>query len=357
MNLYFFPKYTQIGPSSRYRIYQYLGYFDDYKINVFPFFDESYSPAKSYKSIKGIIHLIKLYLRRLNYILKIKPEDIVYVQYEFTPFLPFFSLFFKLKKIKFIVDFDDAAFHDYDQHKNVVIRKLFSNKISNVIKNSVTVITGSPYLTKYALLYNEHVIEIPTSIDINKYSLSEYKNIEDKLVIGWVGSITTSVNLLALIPVFEYLKNENYNFEIRLLGFNVELASKFKDLPIKIIPWESGSEVENIYQFSVGIMPLENKPFNKGKCAFKLIQYMACGIPTISTPLEANVKVNRGNFNLFAQTTQDWINALNEIKNNPLKYKKVGLQNRKIVDKFYTIQVNKEKYIKVFDSIKRQEYN
>lgn len=354
MNLCFFPKYTEIGPSSRYRIYQYLDYFDDYKVHVFPFFDEAYIPTRSYKNIKGIIYLIKLYLRRFKFLSQISSKDLVFVQYEFTPFLPFNALFFKLRRIKFIVDFDDAAFHDYDQHKNKIVRSLFGNKIPRVIKHADTVITGSPYLTKYALNYNKNVIEIPTSIDIQKYSVSNYKENEDKFIIGWVGSKTTSVNLVALIPVFKYLKKKNYNFEVRCVGFNKELLSKFKNLPFKIVPWEASSEVENIRQFSVGIMPLENNPFNKGKCAFKLIQYMACGIPTISTPLEANIKVNRDNSNLFAKTTQDWIESFIEIKINPEKYQRIGLKNREIIEQFYTVQVNKDKYLEFLNIVKKQ---
>ena len=351
MKLLFFPKYTEKGPSSRYRIYQYLNFFKEFNIKQYPFFDNSYNPGRSYKNIKGLCFLSKLYFKRLKAMLLIKSDELVFVQYEFTPFLPFNNFFFKIKKINYIVDFDDAAFHEYDQHKNIIVRFLFKNKIVKVVKNAKAVITGSPYLTNFAQSYNKNVFEIPTSINFEKYSKNQIRKKGKKFIIGWIGSNTTSKNVLALKPVFEYLRNNNYNFEVWCVGFNKEIAEKFKNLPFKIIPWEEATEVEKIKQFSVGIMPLENTLFNRGKCAFKLIQYMACGLPTISTPLEANVKVNRDNANLFANSTQDWIDCIVKIIENPDKFHKVGLKNIEIVKKHYTIQLNEDKYKKIFKEL------
>lgn len=347
MKLKAFPRYTDNGPSSRYRSYQYLPFFEEFNVEVFPFFDDSYSPTRSYNNPNGVLYLIKIYLRRLLYLLKLNSKDIVFVEYEFTPFLPFIILYFKLRGINYIVDYDDAIFHNYDQHKNNVVRKLFSKKIPIVIENAKCVITGSPYLTEFALKYNKNVYEIPTSIDFSKYSQSNSLKENSKFIIGWIGSSTTSKNLLALIPVFEQLLKEKIEYEIHAIGFNPSLENKFSELPFKNIKWETHTEVENIKRFSVGIMPLDDNLFNKGKCAFKLIQYMACGIPTISTPLEANVKVNGSNNNLFATSNEDWINCFKEIQNNRQKYHEVGELNREIIHKHYSIQANNKKYINI----------
>ena len=98
-------------------------------------------------------------------------------------------------------------------------------------------------------------------------------------------------------------------------------------------------------------MPLIDAPFERGKCGFKLIQYMACGIPTISTPLEANVKINRDNLNLFANTPSEWISALEQVYSNPRKYADIGVKNRKIVEKYYCTQTNTDKYLTIFGDI------
>ncbi|GAA4802450.1 glycosyltransferase [Litoribaculum gwangyangense] len=349
MRLLFFPKYTEKGASSRYRTYQYLHYFNDYEIEVFPFFDNRYTPSQSFKSIKGVFYVAFCYFRRCLNMLRIKRSDLVFLEYEFMPYLPFNTFFFKLFNINYIVDYDDAIFHNYDLHPNRFIRFLLKDKVSKVIKFSKTVITGSPYLTGFAKKYNQNVVEIPTSINLNKYNTNN-NPISSKFIIGWIGSKATSYNLLSLISVFESLKAKDLNFEIRCIGFDRELENQFKNLPFFIVDWNSETEVEEISKFSVGIMPLENTAFNKGKCAFKLIQYMACGIPTISTPLPANIKVNRNNFNLFANSKDEWINAFIELNKNPKRFKEIGHLNRIIVENHYSIQSNINLYKNIFKS-------
>ena len=98
-------------------------------------------------------------------------------------------------------------------------------------------------------------------------------------------------------------------------------------------------------------MPLFDQPFERGKCGFKLIQYMACGLPTISTPLESNLKINHNNGNLFATTEIEWYDAFQFVFHNKEYFKKVGELNRDIISKFYSIESNRIKYINIFNSI------
>ncbi|MDP5158434.1 MAG: glycosyltransferase [Flaviramulus sp.] len=351
MRILFYPKYNEKGASSRYRVYQYLDYFKDYKVEVYPFFDDRYIPSQSFKSIKGVFYVVFCYFRRSLNMLRIKRSDLVFLEKEFIPYLPFNTFFFKLVKINYIVDYDDAIFHNYDLHPNKIIRFLLKDKVSKVIKFSKTVITGSPYLTSYAKKYNVNVIEIPTAINLQTYQSVFQKETNNNFVIGWIGSKTTSVNLISLIPSFKAFKELHSNFEIRCIGFDRDLEHHFNDLPFHVQDWSSETEVEDIKNFTVGIMPLENNPFNKGKCAFKLIQYMACGIPTISSPLEANIKVNRDNNNLFANTEEEWTNAFIKVFENTIDLKKTGEANKVIVEHYYTIQANKDTYLEIFSSI------
>jgi glycosyltransferase involved in cell wall biosynthesis len=352
MKLLFFPRYNKKGASSRYRIYQYLPFFKGFNIHTYPFFNNNYSPNYNYKSLMGILFLISCYSKRFYNMFKLlNKHNICLVQYEFTPYLPFNIFWFRIFNIKYIVDLDDAVFHQYDQSNNMIIRNILKNKISTVIKNADYVITGSPYLTKYAFKYNKNVLEIPTSINIDNYKWFN-KDKSDKFIIGWIGSKTTSNNLITLIPVFESLQKQEFNFELRFIGFDEELYTKFKHLPLKQIKWEPNTEVIEISKFDVGIMPLNDNLFNKGKCAFKLIQYMACGIPTISTPLEANIKVNRSGNNLFSKNNTEWEENFKYCYDNLNILRKSGIQNRSIVEKHYTVQVNYNKYINVFESFK-----
>lgn len=351
MKLLFFTKYTEKGASSRYRSYQYMSFFKEYHIEIYPFFDNQYNPSRSLNFFNDFLYVFGRYLNRFKRMININSKDVVFLEYEFLPYLPFNLLFFKLFKINYIVDYDDAIFHNYDLHRNKLVRYILKNKISNVIKYSQAVITGSPYLTNYAKKFSANVIEIPTSINSQKYQDIKTKKLNNEFVIGWIGSKTTSINLISLIPAFKAFKKLHGNFEIRCIGFDKILEHHFKDLPFHIVDWDPEREIEEIKKFTVGIMPLENTPFNRGKCAFKLIQYMACGIPTISTPLEANIKVNRNNSNLFANTTEDWVNAFVKIYKNIRILNKIGEANKKIVENYYSVQSNKESYLKIIESI------
>ena len=112
---------------------------------------------------------------------------------------------------------------------------------------------------------------------------------------------------------------------------------------------------QNGYSFlkeiDLGIMPLEDTPFNRGKCGFKLIQYMAMGKPTLSTPLEANVKINRNNNNLFAISKEEWVICINKFISDISFYREVGLKNQKIVEKYYSVEANSISYIKIFNQL------
>lgn len=340
MSIIFMPKYTEKAASSRYRTYQYLKYFDQKEFKVCPLFDDSYVPAKHIYGKQSKSYIIKRYLLRMGVLLKIS-NSVIFLEKEFFPYLPFMRLIFKLMKVKYIVDYDDAIFHRYDQNKNIFIKAFFKNKIANVIKNAKGVITGSPYLTEYALKFNKNVFEIPTSIDFSRYeNAAKSSNVANKFIIGWIGSKTTSINLIPLIPVFKELSLKSIHYELRFIGFDTELENKFKGLPIRFIKWSKSIEIKEIANFSLGIMPLDDNDFNRGKCAFKLIQYMASGVPTISTPFESNKKVDRGNGNLFASTNDEWLNCFERAYRNPEAFKSVGFKNRLTVKEFYSIQSN-----------------
>lgn len=345
--LSFFPRYTQVGPSSRYRIYQYLPYFDNYK--VAPFFDDSYLPSLKLKSFKGLIYLAKCYLKRI-YLMFESRNNICIVQYEFTPFLLFNSLFFKLFNVKYIVDFDDAVFHDYDESQNKIVKLLFRKKIPKVIKNASHVITGSPYLTNFAKQFNTNVTEIPTSINLSNYIIEKQKT-KNQYIIGWIGSRTTSIHIKLILEPLKILKTKGYNFKLNLIGFTNLDNIDFEDLDVDIIEWNKTTEISELNKIDLGIMPMVDIPFTRGKCAFKLIQYMAVAKPTISTSFEANIKVDRNNENFFANNTLEWVNTIEHLINNRNLGVDIGKRNRKVIERFYSIQNNNKKITQIIDSV------
>ncbi len=352
MKILFLPKYNEVGPSSRYRIYQYLYSYKNagIEVQVAPLFG---TPFFVNSKIKKIGYTVYYFLRRFVILFQVYKYDIIYIEYELFPYFPsVFEKLFKLLKIKYIVDYDDAIFHNYNASKNGLIRLLLSNKIDKVIKNASYIITGSPYLTEYVSKLNYNCIEIPTSVSKISYAFKSDSKKNKVFTIGWIGSRTTSINVLKLIPAFEALMGK-IDFQLNLIGFDDNESGKLSHLNTHLIAWDAKSEIEEIRKFDLGIMPLDDTPFNQGKCGFKLIQYMGCSLPTVSTPLEANVKINRNRKNLHAITNEDWLNAFEKVYNNLDYFREVGIENYKDFEKHYTLESNSNAYIKLFRQVKQ----
>ena len=347
----FFTKYTSKGPSSRYRTYQYLDYFrEDYECLVFPFFDDKYIEKLYSGRSVSFFRIIYYYLRRIWKLLtNVKKSDILFIEYELIPyFFAWAETCLKLCGVKYVVDYDDAIFHNYDMSKNLFIRELLHNKIPKVIRLANHVITGSPYLTAFAAIYNTKVSEIPTSIVFEKYNDFKPLSQNSSFVIGWIGSKSTSSNLLIVKDALKSFRQNHINVIFRFVGIDDETA---KTLDVTSVKWFENNELQELNSFNVGIMPLKDNDFNKGKCGFKLIQYMACGKPTISTPLDANVKINRNKKNLHATTNQEWLQAFEQVYANQSYFSEVGRENKKDIADYYSVEGNALKYKLIFKDI------
>ncbi|PWS28190.1 hypothetical protein DHW03_11615 [Pedobacter yonginense] len=352
-SIVFFTKYTSKGPSSRYRTFQYIPYYrKEYEIKTIPFFSDHYLTQLFSNKSSSLFYLFSRVLLRIFQVLfKISKKDLVVIEYELIPFFPpLLEYYLKLRGIKFILDYDDAIFHNYDKSRHQLVQKLFGKKIPTIMKIATHITTGSPYLTAYAKLYNNSVTEIPTSVSNSRYMFENEYVENDILNIGWVGSKTTSKNVIAILDAFKSLENF-VPYKLSLIGFDDSLIPFLKDIKYSIIEWNESSEPIEISKFDVGIMPLEDNLFNRGKCGFKLVQYMACGIPTISTPLEANVKINRSKKNLHATTIDEWRKAFIDVSRNRSFFKQVGIENKLYFQKYYSVESNVVHYLSIFNNI------
>lgn len=350
-SIVFFTKYTYAGASSRYRVYQFVPYFElsGFRVVVIPLFTDDYLTAKYNKEPTSLLLFIKLYLKRIIDVLKVSNKSRVYIEYELLPYFPLWlERWFKWKGINYVVGYDDAVFHKYDSHHSLLIRWLFGRKIPGVIKKAQKVITGSQYLTQFALKYNSHLVEIPTSIDFVKYVEKPGYLKSNIFTIGWIGTPSSSQNVINILSALKKFLTR-YSAKLVLIGFDRVLAEYVNSEQIELVSWSEPDEIPLIKSFDVGIMPLDRTPFNQGKCGFKLIQYMACGLPTISTPLVANVNIDKGNGNLFASTNDEWFDALEKVYTNYEYFiSEVGTRNMDVVKKHYSIQANYPLMIEVF---------
>lgn len=353
MKILFFTRYTSLAASTRYRFSQYVNSFErnGYECTLKPLLPDAYLKSFNEGTSFSNFQLIKCYLIRAWDVLSISGYDLVYIQYELLPYTPPWLIYWlKWRNISFVVDYDDAIFHNYDTHPSWIIRILFRNKIKIIAKAANHIITGSPYLTEYFKKYQPNTTEIPTSIDLELYPPLEYVNFGQTFVIGWIGSKSTSVHLLSIIDTLDRF-TKKYNAEVHLIGFDKNLAHRLPSDCFRIIDWQLNQDFNLLKPAVVGIMPLINGHFEQGKCGFKLIQYMASSKPFIASPFEANLKIDRNHQNLFATTPEEWFKALESVYHNQAFYCSIGEKGRKVVQQYYCVQSNFYRYLEVFQQV------
>lgn len=337
MKVLYLTKYTAKGASSRMRSFQYFSYLEssDLKITVRPFFNDTYLDML-YSGKKSLMIVLLAYLKRFFVIFTVLKFDRIVIEYEIFPYFPawFEKLFYRLG-VKYIVDYDDAIFHNYDLNSNKLIRKLLGNKIDQIMKFSSVVVAGNQYLANRAKSAGANkILIIPTVIDLENYKVKENYATE-KFRIGWIGSPST-YRYIEEIKEHLIIFAHQYKAEIVIVGASTESRSK---PPFLYIPWEKNTETEWIRSFDVGLMPLDDTPWSKGKCSFKLIQYMACGVPVIASPVGMNKEVVTSLNGFLADTPKEWYESLSKYADSPLLRDQYGKEGRKIVEKKYALQI------------------
>lgn len=346
MKILYLTKYSRNGASSRLRSYQYFPLLNNegIEITVKPFFDEEYLNRLYFG--KGIpkTSVIKFYYNRLIALFSIYKFDKIVIEKELFPY--FFSWFEKilhLLKVKYIVDYDDAIFHNYDLSTNMLIRFFLKNKIKNVMKYSDCVLAGNNYLAAKAKKSGAtDIVIFPTVIDINRYKLKSHNSVQNKIIIGWIGSPSTFKYMQKLNAVFSRL-NEKHFFELHIIG-----ACETLDFNgcVKYLKWSEAAEANFIANLDIGIMPLEDTPWELGKCAYKIIQYMGGGLPVVASAIGMNKEVvDHGVNGFLAENESDWIEKLTELLNDAALRKKFGENGRQKIEREYNLHLNNQKLI------------
>ncbi|MGC3947721.1 MAG: glycosyltransferase family 4 protein [Chryseolinea sp.] len=346
MKVLFLTKYTRQGASSRVRTFMYLDFLKDNGIDVTvsPFFyDQHLQLVYKHRKHSKALYL-KSFLRRLYVLPTVFRYDKVVIEKELFPYFPaVFERILGILGIRYVVDYDDAIWHNYDFSGSRLIKTLLSQKISKVMKISSLVLAGNEYISQKAVSSGARKIAyLPTVIDTSKYRVKDYQE-GRPFVIGWVGSPITHKYLAALKPVFERLALD-YSIRLKLVGANTGIG--MPDIE-EIVPWSESNEVELIQSFNVGIMPLEDNIWERGKCGYKLIQYMGCGVPVIGTPLGVNDRIITQNVTGFkANNLDEWYNYLRVIIEGGVEMeKRMGLAGRGFIESNYSLDAHRGNYL------------
>lgn len=334
------PKYARKGASSRLRTFQYLPFLEEesgWEFTVKPLFDEAYLDSLYSGKGRSRVAIVMAYLRRFFVISLFLRYRFIWFEKELFPYMPaWVEVLLSWIGVRYVVDYDDAIFHNYDLSSNTWIRCFLGKKIDTVMRHAACVIAGNEYLADRARLAGaKRVVVIPTVVDHRRYSVGNVAG--DRITVGWIGSPTTQKYVEQLVPVLQKLGN-THEFRLLLVGATAEIANRLPCINVDVCPWSEDSEAEMIREMDIGIMPLDDGPWEKGKCGYKLIQYMACGVPVIASPVGVNPSiVNDSACGLLASDLPEWEVSLSKLLLNVELRTNLGLNGFSAVRSQYSI--------------------
>jgi glycosyltransferase involved in cell wall biosynthesis len=332
-------RYDSLGPSSRVRFYQYVPALTSFgmEIQVAPLLANDYVRNLYEGKQQPVLSVLRAYLGRIAYLVNSRHFDLLWIEKELFPWLPNWvgSLLIR-QGIPQVVDYDDAVFHRYDQHRNFLIRALLGRKIDKLMRTAATVVVGNEYLAERAQAAGALKIErLPSVVDLNRYTVKEKS--ESQFRIGWIGSPVTAPYLRLIRDALEEVLKQT---GARLVLVGAGDQDPLPGLEKEILPWSEASEVAQIQSFDVGIMPLPDGPFEQGKCGYKLIQYMACGLPVVASPVGVNSRiVEQAGTGFQASNDVEWTSALIMLARDLALRAELGKAGRKKVEQDYSLQV------------------
>jgi len=339
MRVLLLTRYSRSGASSRLRYYQYIPFLNaqGVDVDVCPLFGEEYLKRLNAGQFQNPVSILSAYLHRIYRLFFCMTYDLLWLEYEALPWLAdWVERILGRGAIPYIVDYDDAIFHRYDQHPQRWVRSLLGRKIDAVMRNARLVIAGNTYLYEKAVQSGAKWVEwLPTVVDATRYRLKPFVK-RPVFTIGWIGSPTT---VIYLEPLYAVLGRLSRHSEIRLVlvgGCPKDIQSAF---PVECRPWSEETEAAQMLDFDVGIMPIPDEPWAYGKCGYKLIQYMACGLPVVASRVGANSQiVQEGANGYLASTNMQWEQALRALYENPELRQAMGSQGRRDVEAHYSLQ-------------------
>jgi glycosyltransferase involved in cell wall biosynthesis len=288
------------------------------------------------------------FLRRLSTIRLSKAYDLVYIFREASLLGPaIFERLVHLRHVPFVFDFDDAIFLPYRSPSNGWLSLLKTpGKTGTICRLASQVMVGNSYLAEYARRYNQNVTVIPTTIDTETYRVHPVRN-PSPPVIGWTGSYSTVQHLdLLRSTLSELAKRER--FRVRIIGPS---DYELEGVDIEVVPWRSHTEVQDLAAVDIGIMPLPDNPWSRGKCGCKALQYMGLGIPAVCSPVGMNTDLIRDGENGFlANSAEEWISKLTLLLRSTELRVRLGRAGRKTVEERFSATSQAPRVYQVFSS-------
>lgn len=344
------------APSQRFRFEQYLDYLRSEGIEcAFSpllsaeddrlFYGRSSALAKSWV-------LAKCAVRRARDVRHAGAFDAVFVQREaFFGGWPVFERAFKRTGTPLVLDFDDAIWLlDVSEANRRYGWLKRPQKTAEIARMADAVVTGNSYLAEYASRQNSSVTLIPTTIDTVAYKRVTPAGYADQVCVGWTGSTTTIKHFERSVPTLVRLKGQwGDRVRFRVIG---DGSYRNSALGIQGEPWNPDTEIESLCSMDIGIMPLPDDEWSRGKCGLKGLQFMALEVPVVMENLGANKEiVADGRDGFLASGDEEWLSKLSSLVGSPGLRQGLGVAGRKTVETRYSVNSQKPAYLKVLKDL------
>jgi glycosyltransferase involved in cell wall biosynthesis len=336
----FLTRYDRMRASSRVRVYDYLAHLErlGWKSRVLPLPQQMSLPTK----IRYLLQAIAL--ARL--------ADVVILQ-KLVLQERFVRLLRRINRA-IVLDLDDAVYAPPDvlcnnQHVQAYYQ-IITRRLHYTLQQVCCVIVGSRYLADYAEQFHPRVYILPSSVDVAGYPIKPARGSEAAVILGWIGS---PENLIDFQPIQSALrktfKQLNGNAIVKIVSSQ---PLNLEGVPVYFEPWSLEHEIELLHSFDIGLMPLNNTERTRGRCAFKAIQYMAVGLPVITSAIGSAMDiVMHAKTGFFATTDDDWVEAMTHLIEDPALRVRLGLAGRARVAEYYSIQKNAPKLAEILRKV------
>lgn len=338
MNILTLTKYDTEGASSRYRILQYASPLRSAGIQCtnLPLLAQGYLALRwtsGTSRFKLMQHVVAGYWRRARLLIRSREYDLMFVEKELLPYIPYWiERLIHRGHVPVVYDLDDAVYLAY--RRSSCLRAVYGKKYAAFLGRAAAITVGSHALLDYARQFHSSVYLIPTVVDLSRYTAADSASGNRPFRIGWIGSQSTTTHLAALASTLRQFCLANHAQVMQIGGDSVMPG----DDHWIAVPWSEDTEGQRLSEIDVGIMPLPNTEWARGKCAFKLIQYMASSKPVIASPTGENQFVVQPGINGYlASTPEQWTEALHRIYVDRELGKQMGMNGRRLVEQRFNL--------------------
>jgi glycosyltransferase involved in cell wall biosynthesis len=343
-----FTRYDRLAASTRQRLLQYVPALKEAGIEVDyrPLLGDDYVAGLADGRRYSAARIARDYLRRLRQIRSEPLGDVVWVYAELFPQLPAaFERLLLRRRRPIVFDFDDAFFHAYDFHRSPIVRRLLGGKLEPLLRAASACTCGNAYLRDYAAQLCSNTFIVPTAVDTERYLPAKERR-GDVPVIGWIGSPSTWQYMQPVAPVLEEMVRAG-RARVLIVGSGSASRAQVHN-GFEFVDWSEATEIAEIQRMDIGIMPLPDDPWARGKSGYKLIQYMACGLPVVASPVGVNTEIVKdGETGLLANSLPEWQAALDRLLADAGARVRMGKEGRCRAVAEYSLQAHAPRVVEI----------